>query len=207
MRNNAVRLLLEDKPRLLIGSPMCGPFSTMNQINYARMTKEEKQQKLEHGRKHFEFCMKLYEIQWREGRYFLHEHPDGASSWQEDCVHRLLKRQGVIRVAGDQCRYGLKSHDGQREGPARKRTGFMTNAPCIAKRLNIKCPNNNSYRPHDHVQLINGRAAAAQVYPPTLCMAVCRGLMEQIEADRRGQFTIAEINADGRGDGKDLKAE
>ena len=83
MRNCAVRLLLEDKPRLLIGSPMCGPFSTMNQINYARMTTEEVQQKLDYGRKHLEFCMKLYEIQWREGRYFLHEHPDGASSWQE----------------------------------------------------------------------------------------------------------------------------
>lgn len=207
MRNDAVRLLLEDKPRLLIGSPMCGPFSTMNQINYVRMTEEEKQQKFEYGRRHLELCVKLYEVQWREGRYLLNEHPDGAKSWQEDCVRPFLNRQGVARVVGDQCRYGFRSCDGQRDGFARKRTGFMRNAPCIAKMLNLRCPNTNGYRPHDHVTLDNGRVAAAQVYPPTLCKVVSKGLMEQIEADRKGQFIIAEINADGKSNGKDLKVE
>ena len=42
MRNAAVRKVLTDKPILLIGSPMCGPFSAMNNINYSRMTYEEK---------------------------------------------------------------------------------------------------------------------------------------------------------------------
>ena len=60
MRNAAVRKVLEDKPRLLIGSPMCGPFSAMNNINYARMIEEEKQERLAHGRKHLEFCINLY---------------------------------------------------------------------------------------------------------------------------------------------------
>ena len=100
MRNAAVRKLLNDRPRLLIGSPMCAPFSCMNNMNYARMTEEEKQNRIDYGRRHLEFCMSLYEIQWREGRYFLHEHPESASSWQEECVRRMFKRQGVIRVVG-----------------------------------------------------------------------------------------------------------
>ena len=44
MRNKAARKLIEDKPRLLIGSPICTPFSQMNNINYSRMTREEVEQ-------------------------------------------------------------------------------------------------------------------------------------------------------------------
>ena len=145
MRNAAVRELLNDKPRLLIGSPMCGPFSSMNNINYARMTDAEKEQRIAYGRKHLELCMRLYEIQWSEGRYFLHEHPATASSWSEQCVVNMLRKHGVTHGTGDQCRYGLKAYDGQREGPAKKSTKFMTNSPCIAKRLNLRCPNTRDH--------------------------------------------------------------
>ena len=83
----------------------------------------------------------------------------------------------------------------------------MTNVPCIAKQLSLRCPNTTGHWPHNHVRLENGRAAAAQVYPPALCRAVCKGLIEQIEADRKGQFIIAEVNADGKSEGKDMKDE
>ena len=118
MRNVAVRKLLQDKPRLLVGSPMCSAFSTMNNINYSRMTGQERQQRLNYGRRHLKFCTKFYEIQWGEGRYLLHEHPNSASSWQEACINRILRRQGVVCVVGDQCRYGLRSSDGKQEGLA-----------------------------------------------------------------------------------------
>ena len=144
MRNKAVRKLLHDNPRRLIGSAICTPFSQMNNINYARMSPEEIQRRMAEGRRHLEFCTKLYEIQWREGRYFLHEHPQGASSWQEGCIERLMQKVGVQRVVGDQCMYGLKSWDGNRWGPSRKSTGFMTNSPCIAVALQDRCPNNQN---------------------------------------------------------------
>ena len=207
MRNAAKRKLIEDKPLLLIGSPMCGPFSVMNSINYSKMTTEEKEQKINYGRKHLEFCMQLYEIQWRDGRYFLHEHPESASSWQEESVVKMLKRQGVVRVTGDQCRYGLTSNDGQRTGPARKRTSFMTNSPCIAQKVSLRCPNTSEYRVRDHVILINGRAKAAQAYPPALCRAVCKGLMDQMEADRQGHFLIANVDPIGTSNAKELMEE
>ena len=37
MRNRAARKVLEDKPLLLIGSPMCTVYCTMNNINHAKM--------------------------------------------------------------------------------------------------------------------------------------------------------------------------
>ena len=207
MRNAAIRKLIQDKPRLLIGSPMCGPFGVMNNINYSRMSEEEKQQRITYGRRHLEICIKLYQIQWREGRYFRHEHPESASSWHEECVQGLLKRQGVVRVVGDQCVYGLKSQEGQRIGPARKSTGFMTNSPCIAKKLSRRCPNRNGTKIHNNVQLSDGRAKAAQIYPPGLCRALCQGLMEQIKIDRMGQFLIAQINLTVTGASDQMKQE
>ena len=110
--NAAVRELLNDKPRLLIGSPMCGPFSAMNNINYAKMTDAEKEQRIAYGRKHMELCMRLYEIQWHEGRYLLHEHPESASSWEERCTKEIFKLEGVVKVVGDQCCYGLMAKGG-----------------------------------------------------------------------------------------------
>ena len=124
MRNRTVRKLIEDKPLVVIGSPMCIAYITMNRVNYCKMPKEEVAARLAYARRHLEFCVKLYEIQWRNGRYFLHEHPEGAGSWDEPIMKKFMKRVGVQKVVGDQCQYGLKSTDEQGIAPARKRTGF-----------------------------------------------------------------------------------
>ena len=41
---------------------------------------------------------------------------------------------------------------------------------------------------------MNGRAKDAQKYPDALCRAICRGLTQQIIADKQGQFLIAAMN-------------
>ena len=41
--------------------------------------------------------------------------------------------------------------------------------------------------------MINGRAQAAQLYPPGLCKAVCRGLIKQLEVDRKGQYLLMKM--------------
>ena len=198
MRNRAVRLVLKDQPLLLIGSPMCTAFSIMNNINYARMAPEEVQRRMEYGRTHLQFCAKLYAIQWKAGRYFLHEHPAEATSWQEECIARILKKQGVIKVTGDQCMYGLQSSDGHRTGSARKRTGFMTNSACVAKQLERRCLNKFGYEVHHHIRLECGRTRKAQEYPPELCQAICTGLQEQLEVDRKGNYLVATIDKQRR---------
>ena len=79
-------------------------------------------------------CCKLFDIQWRSGRYFLHEHPDGAGSWLEQCIKKLLNKHGVVRTTGDQCMYGLttKAKGKNKKVPAKKPTKFMTNIAWIA---------------------------------------------------------------------------
>ena len=158
------------------------------------MTKEEIDARMAYARKHLEFCIQLYEIQWRNARYFLHEHPAEAGSWDEPLMKKLMSRDGVQRVVGDPCQYGLKSRDQFGEAPARKR---FTNAVCIAKRLQQqRCFNKPSYQVHRHVVLINGKPKAAQIYPDKLCDEICLGIREQIQRDRSGQYLVANIQTE-----------
>lgn len=55
MRNRAARKVLQDRPVLLIGSPMCTVYSAMNHINHARMPKEVVEQRFKGARIHLEF--------------------------------------------------------------------------------------------------------------------------------------------------------
>ena len=90
-----------------LGVPCARHSAQLDHINYSRMDLEEVMRRMQHGRRHQEFCVKLYHIQHEVGRYFLHEHPAGASSWEENCTKKLMNMRGVTRVVGDQCRYGL----------------------------------------------------------------------------------------------------
>ena len=100
MRNRAVRRVLTDQPLFPIGSPMYIAFSAMNRINYSKTDKAEVEAKMAYGSSHLELCAKLYAIQWKAGRYFLHEHLAEASSWHEECRMKMLKRQGGVKVVG-----------------------------------------------------------------------------------------------------------
>ena len=73
----------------------------------------------------------------------------------------------------------------------------MTKSVCVAKRLQERCPNKGGHQPLWHVRLESGRTKAAQEYFDELCRAICRGMIEQVDADRKGEFFIASIDKDG----------
>ena len=135
---------------------------------------------------------------------FLHEHPAGASSWHKECIKKIFNKHGVVRVVGDQCRYGLVSPEKGYIGPARERTGFMTNYPCIAAQLDKRCRNTKQHQVHQHVTLQGGRPHAAQVYPPGLCKAICEGIRQQKIVDEKGQFLLAQVGEDKNAGGAEL---
>ena len=176
-KNKAVRKLLEDKPKLLIGSPMYIGFCSWTRMDQHKMAAEVVQERLRKARAHLEFCMKLYAIQIHHGRYFLHECPQSATSWKEARVQRILNHKEVIHVTADQCQYGLISKGKEGHGAAREATTFMTNAPHVAEQLQKRCPTKQGRIHHRHVTLEGGRRKFAQIYPEGLCRAICRGLI------------------------------
>ena len=114
-----------EKPYLLVLSPPCAAFSTLQNLNkgsarYGAL--------LANGRMHLEYACSLAEEQIDRGGRVLFEHPWGASSWIEPRLKALLERPGCRRVRCDQCLFGQRTVDmtGQ-VMPAQKATGFLTN--------------------------------------------------------------------------------
>ena len=78
----------------------------------------------------------LYLEQIRAGRLFMHEHPEGARSWDEECIKEVLKSLGVNTVVTDQCQFGQQSREGN---PIRKPTKWMSNCGEILEALAKRC--------------------------------------------------------------------
>ena len=141
MREKAEKLVEELQPELILGCPPCGPFSILQNLNKGKMDAEKFAEKLGEAREHLRFCCKLYKGQLRRKKFFLHEHPDLATSWKEEPVEELLQMPEVLRIQGDMCRHGMVGADEYGGGAVKKRSGFMTNSEHIAEELNLFCEN------------------------------------------------------------------
>ena len=80
----------------------------------------------------------------------------------------------------------MTSTDKQGTAPAKKPTRFMTNSLEVYKVLNKKCDG----KCPRHVQLMEGRAKAAAVYPKRLCRAILQGTIRQMRVDRGNLMTF-----------------
>ena len=177
-RNAVIRLISETKPVLVIGSPMCTMFSSLQNLNNNRDTPEFRQ-RLKEAESHVEFCIKLYVMQIRGGRYYLHEHPRGATSWKLPVVQKFIRETSALFVDSNMCAFDMMAEDKQGVGYVFKPIRFMTNSRCLARELNgYRCNGK-----HRHVHLLDGRAAKAAVYPDSLCKAICVGIRKQVDHD------------------------
>ena len=100
---------MKEKPGLLIGSPMCRDWSQIMNINWPRMSQEERDARMKEAREHLRFVCTLYRLQHDEGRYFAHEHPQSAGSWNEDVIELTKDHTDAEMLTIDQCQYGLTS--------------------------------------------------------------------------------------------------
>ena len=188
-RKKAIELVVSEKPWLVVGSPPCTVFSMLQNLNKHKYGGDSEWMEKFEARKaeaveHMKFCIYLYRLQRAEGRYFLHEHPEGATSWDLEMIARLEKLDGVEKVTCDQCEYGLVTEVMGDTRPARKPTSFLTNSWCIASELDTRCSGN-----HLHYSLMEGRAKKAEEYPDKLCRAVCKGIIRQQEFDKTNLCT------------------
>ena len=126
-RDRAVEYVREKKPAFIIGRPQSNMFSRLQNMN-AWAGKRRQQYNEAVG--HIRFVFELYQLQVREGRWFVHEHPKDSTSWKLKEVSSLRKVEGVFDVETDQCVYGLAAR--------RKSARFLTNSKCMADELQWK---------------------------------------------------------------------
>ena len=170
---------------------MCAAFSTWQYLNRSKSkAKEAIARAFAAACVHMRFVAEMYHEQLEGNRYFLHEHPRYATSWELDCMVTLQKCYGVDTVRGDQCQYGAVASSGPEKGqPVKKPTGFMSNSVEILHALSRICSGRNGQcgRPDGgrHAQCSGQTAKDAAKHPRDLCRAVLRGLTAQLRKDGR----------------------
>jgi hypothetical protein len=107
-RLKASKLISKDKPLLLVVCPMCGPFSSMNNLNYGKMDSADAKEKLEKAMEHVKFALDLCVPQYRAGRLFMFEHPTSASSWSTTMMQQVMNLEGVYASKFDFCQLGME---------------------------------------------------------------------------------------------------
>ena len=174
-RDKARRLLRETKPLFLIGSPMCTAWRTWQRINHLKRDPDVVRRELIRARLHLNFVIDLYLEQVAAGRYFLHEQPRSAASWEEPMIEVLSRAPGVQVITADQCQLGAEVPNGPDRGqPIKKPTGFMSNAPELLKCLNHRCHGNgwcSRRKGGEHVTAQGKLAAGTAIYFDKLCRA------------------------------------
>ena len=101
----AQKRLSDEKPHLLILSPMCLAFSQLQPLN----TKPDRlAELLEQGRRHLEFACSLAESHVERGGRVLFEHLWATTSWNEPCLKQLLAIDGMRSVRCDEVWFALR---------------------------------------------------------------------------------------------------
>ena len=124
-RNEAIAIVEEQKPMILIGSPICTPYTTLQALSKHKRSQKDIDEMMAKAKVHMEFVCYLYKLQLEGGRYFLHEHPATATSWELPCIKEILYKDGVDIVHGNQCQYGQENKAGE---PIKKGTKWMSNS-------------------------------------------------------------------------------
>ena len=148
----------------------------LQNLNKAKRDPVEIAKTEKEGRKHLHTSVDAYWTQLNAGRFFLHEHPRWATSWSDAKLQELQNDPRVYTVNGPMCRWEMVSEEAQGFGYVKKETQFLTNSKELADTLQGVCPGG-----HRHVQLINGRAKFAQVYPPKTVEAVLRAIRKELQ--------------------------
>ena len=183
VQSRVIKMVLEGRPLFLIGSPPCTAMSQIQNLNKDKRDPEIVKKEVRAAEEHIRFCVLLYKMQIEKKRYFIHEHPAGASSWQMKEMIELAMMPGVDITTFDMCCFGMMATQDGMEGPVRKRTKVASNSREVHKRMNKKCPNDTGEgERHVHVVLEGGRTKNAQVYPKQFCRAIC----EAIAAEKKG---------------------
>ena len=104
-RDTALQIIDEQRPLFLMLSPECTPRPNIQNLN---MRTPAGKAKVELARRrgdvHLRFCVTLSQRQIEVGRYFVHEHPKSAASWNNPCGDMLASTAGVMRAELDQCK-------------------------------------------------------------------------------------------------------
>ena len=134
----------QQDPMIVLAAPPCTGFSAIQNINRKHQNTQEWSGKYEEAMMLLQFSVGIYWDQISRGKFFLHEHPATAASWDCPFIKELAQHPGVYVVIGDMCRCGMHlDEDKENQGTesavlVKKPTKWMTNSLVLANLLSVR---------------------------------------------------------------------
>ena len=202
MRNRAVRKILDEKPLVLVTSPVCADWISETDASCVKRGIEEKRRRVDKSAMHLNFVCNLHMLQ-HHGRYFIHEQPRSATSWEASCVREVQCKTGAFTTNVDHCMYGLTRKIGIEDLPARRATTLMSNMPAVRAILKDRCDGQ-----HRHAALNNGHPTdQLDEHSGVLGAVIVRAIKLQKQWDTMGmqQLSVTEPQKLAAGAQEDLE--
>ena len=114
VQSRVVKLIKESDLFCIVGSPPCTPFSRLQELNKGKRCPKIVRAEFGAGRRHIQFCLRLYEMQMSRGKHFAHEHPSTSTAWDLPEMIEFIMRQPVEVVTTHMCEFGMKTKDERR---------------------------------------------------------------------------------------------
>ena len=133
----------------------------MQNINQRHHGTPEWEKKYHDGLTLLQFSVDICWDQISRGKFFLHEHPATASSWDLPMIRELAEHPGVTIVTGDMCRCGGHEHS-KLEGSKRKvqaskyPTSLVQGILNVVRKLKIRLVDANHSRDPVHFMIPEG---------------------------------------------------
>ena len=128
------------KPGLVVISPICTLWSSMQNMNRKHLVEPEKMRvynrRLREAKVLLRFGVRMAKVVQAYGGVFLIEQPLTSKAWQCDELYQLLQEADVHLARCDQCMYGLKDLQGT---PQMKPTGWCSNSEVLLQHLDRRC--------------------------------------------------------------------
>ncbi len=177
-KRRADEILDEVRPRVLISSPPCSMFSSLQNLTKGKGCPWARAKKKKEAEGLLDYAMACQEKQLSRGGDSLHEHPATATSWSRPSVRRWIQHSRVRTVMSHMCRFRLRI----RKNLVKKPTRWATSMGAVYYRLDKRC---RCFR-NRHTQLLGGGiAAVAQRYSDRLCSEIVDGVIQHLwEKDR-----------------------
>ena len=182
-RQEALRLVRENRPALVLLSPPCTPFSPMRRLTDFKRDPDVVDQELREGERHVDFSVSVALIQINAGRGFLFEHPRGAKSWKMRSLQKLKAHPQVYTVSLDMCQFELQNSKGD---TVLKPTLLLTNIETLATALARRCD-----KQHKHVPLEGGQnTKLSAIYTDAFGDAILKGLQQHLRTQHFPVFDL-----------------
>ena len=115
--------IAEQVPDFVIGAPPYTDFCQWNQyMKHPKMPEDIVKRRMEEARMHLKVMCEIYRDRHRKGKWFLHEHPAYATSWNEPSIEKILQLSGVDSIRADPYQFELVTPSHGERKPALKPT-------------------------------------------------------------------------------------